>query len=290
MMSEDEALHPAQWVGRTEETTGLLRPEAVQGLAATLDRAQAPLEGERLPPLWHWMFFQPMARQSELEFDGHPPRGSFLPPVRLPRRMWAGGALRFEPGVDLIVGATASRRSRIDSVICKSGRSGPLVFVAVEHAISDALGRLAITERQELVYRGDAPRLNEPPSPEAAITHPPPVWRRRIDPSPVLLFRYSALTFNGHRIHYDRPYAMTVENYAGLVVHGPLIATLLLELLQTAQPQARVSSFEYRASAPLFDDAPFFTCGRPAGEGIELWAQSSSGRVAMSANVTLNAS
>ncbi len=287
MMSEDEALHLAQWVGRTEETRDLVRPEAVQGLAAMLDRAQTPLEGERLPPLWHWMFFQPMARQSELELDGHPPRGSFLPPVRLPRRMWAGGALRFEPGVDLIVGAAASRRSRIDSVICKSGRSGPLVFVAVEHAISDALGRLAITERQDLVYRADAPRLNEPPSPEVAITQPPPAWRRRIEPGPVLLFRYSALTFNGHRIHYDRPYAMTVENYSGLVVHGPLIATLLLELLHTAQPQARVSSFEYRASAPLFDDAPFFTCGRPVGERIELWAQSSSGRVAMSANVTL---
>jgi 3-methylfumaryl-CoA hydratase len=290
MTSEQEALHLAQWVGRTEDTTGLVRPEAAQGLAATLDRAKAPLEGERLPPLWHWMFFQPVARQSELELDGHPQRGSFLPPVRLPRRMWAGGALRFEPAVDLIVGAAASRRSRIDSVICKTGRSGPLVFVGIEHAIRDALGRVAITERQDLVYRGDAARMNEPRPLEPAITHPPAAWRRRIDPSPALLFRYSALTFNAHRIHYDRPYATTVENYSGLVVHGPLIATLLLELLYSAQPQARIASFDYRALAPLLDDAPFFTFGRPAGERVELWAQSSSGRVVMSANVTLSAS
>jgi 3-methylfumaryl-CoA hydratase len=242
-----------QWVGRSESSTDLVTAAPLAALAATLDRDDPrPHSGDALPPLSHWLYFLPIHRQSELGSDGHAKRGGFLPPVPLPRRMWAGGRLDFfHP---LQVGETVTRVSRILNVKSKQGRTGPLVFVLVRHEISNPQG-LAIAEEQDLVYRdlsqaGELP-ASPPPAPSSAE------WERTIHPDDILLFRYSALTFNGHRIHYDRRYATEVEGYPGLVVHGPLLATLLLDLLQRSLPGALVKRFEFRAVSPLFDVSAF---------------------------------
>jgi len=237
-----------------------------------------------VPPLWHWLYFLPARPQSEIGPDGHPHRGGFLPPVPLPRRMWAGGGLEFI--APLHVGQRVTRRSMIKDVRMKEGRTGPLVFVTVEHEIH-AEGRCAIRERQDIVYR-DPPRADEAaPNPQQAPADA--AWVRSITPDPVVLFRYSALTFNGHRIHYDRPYATGEEGYPGLVVHGPLTATLLLDLLQREVPTAQVRTFEFRAMKPLFDNSPFEVCGRlddPAK--LRLWARSPEGHLAMEASATIS--
>ena len=246
-------------------------------------RSSAPA-GAALPPLWHWLYFLPIHRQSEIGPDGHPARGGFLPPVPLPRRMWAGSHLRFHR--PLRVGDPISRTSRIVEVTHKEGRTGPLVFVLVRHEIGTAQG-LALAEEHDIVYR-DIPRPGEP----AAQPRTAPgeqAWTREIRPDDVLLFRYSALTFNGHRIHYDRRYVTEVEGYPGLVVHGPLIATLLLDLLRRNLPEASVASFVFRAVKPLFDTAPFSVCGRPEPDGktVRLWAKDADGRLAMEATSIL---
>lgn len=200
------------------------------------------------------MYFAGAARQSELAADGHAKRGRFLPPVPLPPRMWAGGSL--ECHRPLRVGGTARRVSRIHDVTSKQGRSGPLVFVLVHHEISIA-GKLALVEEQNIVFRGPSgsgPQLgaasSSPPAPGKAA------WRRVVRSDPVMLFRYSALTFNSHRIHYDRPYTMAEEGYPGLVVHGPLTATLLLDLCRRESPREKIAEFRFRALVPLFDNAP----------------------------------
>ena len=273
--------HLQQWVGKTEQQTDLITPAPVAALAATLDRDEPPpRNGDPLPPLWHWLYFLPVHRQSQLGPDGHPKRGGFLPPVPLPRRMWAGSQLSFKRA--LTIGSAIQRVSRILEVKHKSGRSGELVFVKVQHTISDAQG-LAISEEHTLVYR-DNPRPDAAP----AVPQPAPAdhaWSREIHPDPVLLFRYSALTFNGHRIHYDRPYATDTEGYPGLVVHGPLIATLLLDALRRNNPKANVASFSFRAVSPLFDINPFAVCGRPDAENksIHLWARDADGYLTMDA-------
>jgi 3-methylfumaryl-CoA hydratase len=198
--------------------------------------------------------------------------------------MWAGGRLRFEQ--PLRVGDTISRTSRIADVSLKQGRAGPLVFVLVRHEIGNARG-LAWTEEHDIVYR-ENPKPGDPaPTVELAATDAP--WERTIHPDDVLLFRYSALTFNGHRIHYDRRYVTEVEGYPGLIVHGPLIATLLLDLLRRKMPDANVARFAFRAVSPLFDIAPFSVCGKPQADGktIELWAKSREGALAMQATAEL---
>ena len=272
------------WIGRTERRADLVTAAPVAALSATLDRDDAePRPGTELPPLWHWLYFLPLARHSEIGPDGHPHRGGFLPPVPLPRRMWAGGRLEFRH--PLHVGDEISRVSRIADVHAKTGRSGSLVFVNVRHEIADARGA-AIVEEHDIVYR-------DPPAPEAAAPGPrqapdDAAFSREIVPDPVLLFRYSALTFNGHRIHYDRSYVTEVEGYPGLVVHGPLIATLLLDLLRRAMPGARVHRFEFRAVRPLFDIHRFTVCGRPDGERcVRLWARDHEGFLAMEATAQL---
>jgi 3-methylfumaryl-CoA hydratase len=268
------------WLGRTERRADLVTPAPLAALSATLDRADPePGAGSEVPPLWHWLYFLPMARQSEIDVDGHPRRGSFLPPVPLPRRMWAGGRLAFEQ--PLQVGEPVERLSRIASVDVKAGRSGPLVFVTVRHEISSARG-LALTEEHDIVYR-------EAPRPDAPTAKPQPApagasFRRDVTPDPVLLFRYSALTFNGHRIHYDRSYVTDVEGYPGLIVHGPLIATLLVDLLRRESPDLRLRRFEFRALRPLFDIHPFSVCGRhDGGNRHSLWARDNDGFLAMQA-------
>lgn len=270
------------WVGKTEARTDQITSMPVAALSATLD-IDAPRAGDPLPPLWHWMWFLPIHKQSELGPDGHAKTGDFLPPVPLPLRMWAGGRLEFHR--PLRVGQTYTRTSRILDVRQKAGRSGPLIFVIVRHEIGDAEG-IALSEEQDIVYRDHAGSNDgKPETPLAPIDA---AWERVIRPDDVLLFRYSALTFNAHRIHYDRRYATEVGGYPGLVVHGPLIATLLLDLVRRSLPYARIARFAFRAVSPLFDTAPFAVCGKPEsdGETISLWAKDAAGHLATTATVT----
>lgn len=269
------------WEGRSETVHDQLAAAPVRGLSATLDRDDPePGSGTELPPLWHWLYFLPRHRQGELGQDGHARLGGFLPPVPLPRRMWAGGRLQWH--APLRVGEEVRRTSRIGSVTHKAGRSGDLVFVLVRHEVHNAQG-LALTEEHDIVYRAAA-RPGEPaPPPQPAPGDA--AWSREIVPDPVLLFRYSALTFNGHRIHYDRSYVTEVEGYPGLVVHGPLIATLLVDLVRREQPGAVFASFSFKAVRPTFDLHPLRVSGRPTadGRGAQLWAQDHEGWLTMQA-------
>jgi len=271
------------WIGRQETLLDQVTRFPVAALSATLDRDDpVPQDGEALPPLWHWLYFLPTARQSMLGPDGHPARGGFLPPVPLPRRMWAGGRFTFHK--PLRVGETITRVSTVQDVTVKHGRGGALCFVLVRHDVSGESG-LALVEEHDIVYR-DVPQPGEAPAaPKPARTDD--AWRRDIQPNDTLLFRYSALTFNSHRIHYDRRYATEAEGYPGLIVHGPLIATLLMDLLRRNTSQ-RVVSFQFRAISPLFDIAPFSVHGAPDGQGnVTLWACNAEGNLAMEAAAAL---
>lgn len=274
------------WVGKTETLSDSVTAAPLRALSATLDRDDGdPVPGTALPELWHWLYFLPMARQSGLGPDGHPERGGFLPPVPLPRRMWAGGRLQWHQQV-LQVGDAVTRTSRIESVTHKAGRSGDLVFVLVRHEVRNGQG-LALTEEHDIVYRAN-------PQPGDAVPPPQPAahnaaWSRELVPDDVLLFRYSALTFNGHRIHYDRKYVTEVEGYPGLIVHGPLIATLLADLLRRNLPGARLLTFEFRAVRPVFDLWPFKLHGLPSADGktVALWTEDHEGWLTMQATATL---
>jgi 3-methylfumaryl-CoA hydratase len=273
-----------QWVGNTETVPGHIGAEAASALAATLDRPTAFAPGAPLPPLWHWIYFWSAAPQAELGPDGHAQRGGFLPPVPLPRRMWAGGRLTFP--APLPVEADATRSSRVLSVNTKRGASGNLAFVTVAHEIAHD-GVVCVTEEHDIVYRAMPQPGEALPAPKSAPSGE--AWSRTVTPDPVLLFRYSALTFNGHRIHYDRPYVCEVEGYPGLIVHGPLIATLLADLVRRHLPDARLSAFSFRAVGPLFDIEPFILCGLPDPDGrsVHLWAKNTRGELAMQAQATL---
>jgi 3-methylfumaryl-CoA hydratase len=297
-MDQQTLEHLRTWVGRREEVDDLIAPSRVAALAATLDRDDPPpVAGDPLPPPWHWMLCVPAARQSALGPDGHPARGGFLPPVPLPRRMWAGGRLSFPQ--PLRIGETVQRRSQVMSVEHKIGRSGELVFVLVRHEFHGAAG-LAITEEHDIVYRdqpsavSSAPYARDAAPGSAGDITPVPApaecaWQRTIVPDDVLLFRYSALTFNGHRIHYDRRYVTELEGYPGLIVHGPLVATLMLDLLRRNQPGASIAAFDFKAVKPVFDIAPFSVHGQPenGGKTVRLWARDADGALAMSGIATL---
>jgi 3-methylfumaryl-CoA hydratase len=274
-----------EWLGRVESKADQITPVPVAGLSATLDRDDpAPQTGDELPNLWHWLYFLPIHKQSEIGHDGHPLRGGFLPPVPLPRRMWAGSRLQFHQ--PLRIGDAITRDSRIVDVSHKEGRTGELVFVLVRHEISNAAG-VAITEEHDIVYRENPRPGDVPPKPQAAPTNYD--WTREIHPDDVLLFRYSALTFNGHRIHYDRRYVTETEGYPGLVVHGPLIATLLLDLLRRNLPDAVLKSFTFRAIKPTFDIASFSVCGKVEADGktVRLWGKDAEGWLTMDATATI---
>ena len=277
--------HLPQWIGRTESRADAITPTPIAALSATLDRDDPlPQPGDALPPLWHWLYFLPIHRQSELGEDGHPRRGGFLPPVSLPRRMWAGGRLEFHH--PLRVGDAVTRTSRIVDVSRKDGRTGPLAFVLVRHEIADAHG-IALAEEHDIVYRGQPKPGEAAPAPRTAPKDAD--WTREVRPDDVLLFRYSALTFNGHRIHYDRRYVTQVEGYPGLVVHGPLIATMLADLLRRNRPDAVMTGFSFRAVSPLFDTDAFTLNGRldDGGAKASLWAGDAAGALAMEATATL---
>ncbi|MBM3482545.1 MAG: acyl-CoA dehydrogenase [Alphaproteobacteria bacterium] len=271
------------WVGRERVTTDIIAADRLARLAATLDRGDPdPKPGDPLPPCWHWMFFYESTPLAGVGPDGHPARGGFLPPIDKPRRMWAGSRIRFiDPPR---VGEAVQRLSRIASVTEKEGKSGQLVFVTVVHEISTSRG-LAISEEQDLVYR-DLPAKGAP-TPPALSAPSNAIWRRTINPSPVLLFRYSALTYNSHRIHYDLKYCQDIEGYPGLIVHGPLTATLLIDLVRRERPDARVESLDFKGVSPLFDTAPFIVAGRQHedGKGASLWAEGANGALAMTGDV-----
>ncbi|MBA4177273.1 MAG: acyl-CoA dehydrogenase [Leptothrix sp. (in: Bacteria)] len=301
----------AAWVGRSETVHDIIGPTPVAALTATLDHPAAAVPaGLPLPPLWHWLYFLPLHRQSEIGPDGHAQRGGFLPPVPLPRRMWAGGQFEFHAPVR--VGDAVARRSTIADVTQKAGRSGKLVFVKVRHELfCKGAEQPALTEFHDIVYREakqpgdvDPPPVAAPglaveevsgtasPGPETRPLggqRPQGAWGRTIVPDDVLLFRYSALTFNGHRIHYDRRYVTQVEGYPGLVVHGPLIATLLMDLLRRHAPEAEVASFRFKAVRPTFDLHPFRVNGRRDGSTVKLWAEDHEGWLTMDAVATLKA-
>jgi 3-methylfumaryl-CoA hydratase len=275
----------SSWVGRSETVHDTIGPTPVAALAATLDRDSEPTaQGTPLPPLWHWLYFLPLHRQSEIGADGHAKRGGFLPPVPLPRRMWAGS--QFEFHAPIRVGDAVARTSTIADVTQKDGRTGKLVFVKVRHELRcNGAAQPALTEFHDIVYReAKQPGDVEPPPVTAAPGAP---WQRSITPDDVLLFRYSALTFNGHRIHYDRQYVTQVEGYPGLIVHGPLIATLLMDLLRREAPQAHVASFRFKAVRPTFDGHPMRVNGQRDGATVRLWAQDHEGWLTMDAVATL---
>jgi 3-methylfumaryl-CoA hydratase len=277
----------AAWTGRSETLVDTIGPTPVIALTATLDHPATEVgPGTPLPPLWHWPYFLPMHRQSEIGPDGHARRGGFLPPVPLPRRMWAGSQLEFRAPIR--VGDRVERISTIEDVTTKEGRSGKLVFVKVRHEIRrNEAADPALIELHDIVYReAKKPDHVEPPPQPAPVKA---TWQREIVPDDVLLFRYSALTFNGHRIHYDRRYVTEVEGYPGLIVHGPLIATLLVDLLRRQAPSAEVASFRFKAIRPTFDLHPFRVNGEPGTDGktVALWAQDHEGWLTMDAVATL---
>jgi 3-methylfumaryl-CoA hydratase len=279
MMKEREM---KEWIGKSVTASDEITATPYSAMLATLDRPPyRPENGVALPPLWHWLYFLPLYRQSELGPDGHAKKGGFLPPISLPRRMWAGGQFVFHH--PLCVGDAVTRTSTIDDIISKTGRSGELVFVKVRHDIRAGRSEMpAITEFHDIVYR-DAPKATDVPLPSKPA--PASDFERQIVPDDVLLFRYSALTFNGHRIHYDRRYVTEVEGYPGLIVHGPLLATLLLDLLLVERPGTSIERFEFKALRPVFDIHPFYVCGKaePDGKTFRLWVKNHENAITMEA-------
>jgi 3-methylfumaryl-CoA hydratase len=268
------------WIGREEEHSEQVLGSVVRAMAATLDLERAPQAGEPLPAGWQWLFFNPVVRRSALGFDGHPRRGVFLPPIELPRRMWAGSRIHYL--ADVPVEAQATQRSRILKIENKTGKRGSLSFLTVEHTIS-CEGTRCIREEQDIAYRDAIPpgAVNAPaPQPHDGV----PQWSRSFEPDTTLLFRYSALTFNGHRIHYDQAYARGEEGYPDLVVHGPLTATLLQQFALEHGAGRPLARFDFRGVTPLFVGRAFQLEGRQAEDGtLVLWARGPDGELAMSA-------
>jgi 3-methylfumaryl-CoA hydratase len=274
------------WIGRTESVEDDISAAPVRAVLATLDDSETRLAaGDPLPPVWQWFYFLPTTPQAGLGPDGHPNRGGFMPPIEMPRRMFAGARMRFHK--PLILGRPARREAVIRQVSEKPGRTGPLGFVTVAYTFLQD-GAVCIEEEQDIVYREPGvpvPRPDPKPLPPLAAG----VHAQTITPDPTLLFRFSALTFNAHRIHYDRPYATHVEGYPGLVVHGPLTAILLMELVRRAIARP-VAAFEFRGRAPLFDLYPFRVTALPADPAgtVALEAMGPDGVVAMTATATLS--
>lgn len=270
--------HLMKWIGREEHTGETLTQALVTRFNATFDRSSAIEEGSDAPMLIHFCLGQPTVLTAELGPDGHPARGGFLPPVPLPRRMWAGGAVEFLAPIR--IGEYVTRRSVIEDVSVKQGRTGVLCFVTVRHHV-ESDGRPALTERQDIVYR-DAQAASAAPTDKTQEPAPLGTYRVKIAAGAAFLFRYSALTFNGHRIHYDAPYAQGVENYPGLVIHGPLQATMLCQYaadLRDTTPK----SFRFRSRAPIFGPGAFTLNATPNGEALKLWTAQSDGPISMEA-------
>ena len=265
----------ADWIGKSETRHDVITPGLLDRFCATLDQ---PVTGE-IPQGLHWCLCLPDAPTAELGTDGHPKKGGFLPPIPLPRRMWASSSVSFDQPLQL--GNEISRVSTIASIEEKSGKSGDLVFVAIDHE-THVGDRIAVRERQNIVYREPASAPAKPAARGAADASKWD-WQQTILPSETLLFRYSALTFNSHRIHYDRPYAVEEEGYAGLVVQGPLMATLLLNLAAAKLGANKLSRFSFRGQSPAIVSQAIDLVGRQQGENITLAALGDDGREIMTA-------
>jgi 3-methylfumaryl-CoA hydratase len=273
------------WSPGPVTTTDVIGPWPAAAFSALLDLpTTAAAEGEPLPPLWHWLYFLEHPRRSELGEDGHPAHGHFLPPVPDRRRMFAGGRLRVHAPIR--VGDRVERKAELLDVRPRTGRSGEMLFVTARYEFRRA-GELLVTEEQDIVYRSQpagAPRPVNRAEP-APSTEPEHRWRIELPTDPTLLFRFSALTYNTHRIHYDEPYATGAEGYPGLVVHGPLLAMLLMEIPRRERPDALVTAVDFRLVRPAFAGNPVVATGEPAGEGIAL----SAGTVGASGSITATA-
>jgi 3-methylfumaryl-CoA hydratase len=276
--------HLRQWIGRTEEASDIVTAQLVKGLRATLFLdIGTPKAGDAAPFTVHWCLAQPVYPMSMLGPDGHPTRGGFLPPVPLPRRMWAGGEIEFlEP---LRVGDEATRSSRIADVAVKTGSTGTLCFVSVNHEITTSRG-IAIRERQDIVYR-DVATGGQNATPAKSASAPPTAKHRESHMAdPVLLFRYSALTFNGHRIHYDRDYVTKVEGYPGLIFHGPMQAAMLVEFAAKLHGGIAPKKFSYRGVQPLFEGSEFSVNANETAAGLDVWVANSEGVPTMKGTAT----
>lgn len=270
----------SEWIGRENNLTDHISIKAIEALAATLDLDSVFKEGDSIPEGWHWLFFNSVVKQSKLGTDGHPARGGFLPPIDKPRRMWAGSRIRYLN--NLPIGVNASRVSKIINVVKKQGASGEMWFVTVEHS-TIYKDIVCIIEEQDLVYRDPAPT-----SVSVAATGKESQikadWSSSVTPCTTMLFRYSALTFNGHRIHYDQSYAKNEENYPDLVVHGPLTSTLLQQKAVEHNNGKELVSFDFRGTAPLFVNRLITLNGRQTDTNtMELWALDNNGVTAMKA-------
>ncbi len=283
MTEKPDLDHLRGWIGKTTEASDIVTAHLVMGLRATLfQEIGEPKKGDPAPWTTHWCLAQPVFPMSELSQDGHPTRGGFLPPVPLPRRMWAGGELQFFD--TMRVGDEVKRHSRISDVTMKTGSTGVLCFVAVEHEITTPRG-MAIRERHDIVYRDMS---STAPAAPAKTPPPPPAAKHREShmADPVLLFRYSALTFNGHRIHYDRDYVTRVEGYPGLVFHGPLQASFIVELAAKLHGGTPPKKLSYRGVQPLFEGSEFSVNANDTGTGMELWTANSQGQPTMKGTAT----
>lgn len=273
-----------QWVGKQESSEDDISLFPARALAAALNNDRLPEKGDALPLFWEWMYFLATPRGDETGADGHPAKGGFLPPVPLPRRMWAAGEV--ESVRALVIGEPATRVSTIESVELKSGSTGTLVFVNVRHEIFQR-DELCISQVQNIVYReqpaGDGP-VALPAGKAAPETFD---FTQVITPDPVLLYRFSALTYNGHRIHYDRDYAVSEELYPALVVHGPLLVTLLLELKRAKLADRQIKSFKFRAMRPTFDNQTFNVSGKVDDGALALWSSDADGFVCMTIKADL---
>jgi 3-methylfumaryl-CoA hydratase len=283
MTEKPDIDHLRQWIGRTQQARDIVTAHLVKGLRATLFQDIGdPKPGDAAPFTAHWCLAQPVFPMAQLGPDGHPTRGGFLPPVPLPRRMWAGGELQiFEA---LRVGDEMTRSSVISDVTMKSGSTGVLCFVSVDHEITTSRGT-ALRERQDIVYR-DNPTAQASVSAKPAAPPPPAQVSERHMADPVLLFRYSALTFNGHRIHYDRDYVTKVEGYPGLIFHGPLQAAFIVELAARLHGGTAPKKFAYRGLQPLFEGSEFSVNANDTGAGMELWTANSAGQPTMKGTAT----
>lgn len=283
-----------QWIGRSQSAKGVITPDPVRAMAATLNQDCPDLApGTPLPRGWHWLYFHSIAKTQDLGPDGHAQRGEFLPPITLPRRMWAGGRFTFH--APLTLGAQITQRSTIENIAFKQGRSGALAFVTVRHELTNEAGELCVTDEQDIVYReghknaeksgaagGSSAPGSPTPAPQGAM------WDMTIQPDPVLLFRFSALTFNGHRIHYDRDYCRDQEGYPGLVFHGPLTALLLLGFMEHNCAPDALKKMSYRGVAPLFDLDAFQIEGKREGGHVSAWAKTPEGHLAMQAEAEID--
>ena len=277
----------ATWIGRTRTVQDDITAFPVNALAGTLGRPpMGATAGTPVPPLWHWLYFLPILRPEETRHDGHAKGDEFMPPIPLPRRVWAGSKFFWRAGNPLRVGERATRVSRIESITPKPGKSGELVFVKVVHEFHNAAGVSLVNEHLS-AFRGAPNELGGDAASTPAMAETNATWHRQLVPDPILLFRYSALTLNSHRIHYDQPYATGEERYPALLVQGPLTAVLLLDLLHRHAPDAVVRSLEFKAVRPAFVDRPLYLRGQPEGDRVRLWAADDAGRLTMMATAEI---